>query len=153
MGRLKPIDEFHSLAAGMVGRPVLHAWRGLGTAIILEFGRPRSRKPGVSKGDGTAMLEGEWRVEEGRTIAFSSASGEQRIRNGIGSLVGLKVEGVEVQGRLPELVIAPSGGVWVTAFTLLERHPQWTLYIPDGSCVTSRSGRVEIDRGVKTGAA
>jgi hypothetical protein len=47
-----------------------------------------------------------------------------------------------VEGRLPELVIALSGGLWVHAFNTAEGQPQWTVFLPDESWLRVDGGRL-----------
>jgi hypothetical protein len=144
--------EFQERVAPLVGLPVSRTWRGYGSALFLELGTlheessppsriwPRGR---VSlKGEATVMIQWSWRVERPRSIAFGSWSTDRRMDFGIARLEGHRVEGITVEGRLPELVIALSGGLWVHAFNTAEGQPQWVLFLPDGSSLTVAAGRL-----------
>ncbi|MDQ3584756.1 MAG: hypothetical protein ACR2GW_03910 [Pyrinomonadaceae bacterium] len=137
------LEEFHAVTRCLVGMQVSHAWRGYGSAIFCEFGELRQSEAKNLKGEATVMLEWSWRVEKQRSVFFGSFSGERKIGNGLQALVGRKIVDVVVEGRLPELVISLSGQVWVHSFTTVEGHPEWTLFLPDRNCVSSRLGRIE----------
>jgi hypothetical protein len=91
------------------------------------------------------MLEWDWRVEKHTSIYFGSGSFAQKIKNGLQAIVSHKVEDVSVEGRLPELVLSLSGSIWIHTFAIYEKHPQWTLFLPNKNCLSSRIGRVEIE--------
>ena len=144
-------EAFRELVVPLVGMAVSRPWRGYGSALFLELGtlreerHPPSRtrpEGGVSlTGEATVMVQWSWRVERPRSIAFGSWSTDRRMDFGIARLEGHRVEGITVEGRLPELVIALSGGLWVHAFNTAEGQPQWTVFLPDQSWLTVDGGR------------
>ena len=144
--------EFHEWLAPLVGMPVSRTWRGYGSALFLELGvlheehRPPTRvnpEPRVSlKGEATVMIQWSWRVERPRSIAFGSWSTDRRMDFGISRLTGHRVEGITVEGRIPELVITLSGGLWVHAFNTSEGQPEWTVFLPDESRLEVAAGRL-----------
>ena len=136
-------DEFQKLTRRLAGMAVSKTWRGSGSAIFLEFGKLSRNGAGQAKGEATAMLEWSWRIEKARSVMFGSFSGERKIARGLQSLVGQKILDVATEGRLPELVIHLSSGLWVHSFTTVEGHPRWTLFLPGNTCVSSRLGRLE----------
>ena len=130
--RITP-SRFADLTRPLVGLPVSHSWRGFGSAIFLELGALKSTGEGREpRGRVSVMLQWSWRVESARAIRFGSWSGERRITNGVQSLPGRRVVDVGVTGRLPELVIALSDGLWVHSFMTAEGQPEWTVFLPDG---------------------
>jgi hypothetical protein len=136
-------EELEALTKGIIGLSVSHAWCGFGSAIFLEIGELH-RKSGENnpKGEATVMLEWSWRVERLRSIWFGSFSGDRKIKNGLAKLKGLKVLGVTVEGRLPELVIRLSGNTWVHSFNTVESQPEWCLFLPSGGWVDSHIGKL-----------
>ena len=64
---------------------------------------------------------------------------------GIAKLTGLRILGLTVDGRLPELVIALSGGRWLHSFMTEQGQPDWTVFLRDGSWVNVVSGLVVHD--------
>ncbi|MBA3712509.1 MAG: hypothetical protein H0W76_08665 [Pyrinomonadaceae bacterium] len=137
-------ERFNDVTRCVVGMPLSYAWRGYGSAVFFEFGELKPDGKHL-KGEATAMLEWSWRVEKRKSVFFGSFSGDRRITNQLQSLVGREVVDITVDGRLPELVITLSSGVWIHSFTTVEGHPEWTLFLPDGSCLSSRLGRVELE--------
>jgi hypothetical protein len=137
-------DDFHRLTRPLVGQPVSSAWRGHGSAHFLELGELAVRdETDHLKGDATVMIEWSWRVEAARSVRFGSYSLERKMTSGVRSLRGRTVVDVSVEGRIPELVVALSGGVWVHAFTTVEGQPRWTLFFgEDDGCHVTR-GRLE----------
>lgn len=136
-------DEFQRLTRRLTGMPVSKTWRGFGSAVFLEFGKLSRNDAGRAKGEATAMLEWSWRIEKAKSVMFGSFSGERKIAHGLQTLVGQEILDVATEGRLPELVIHLSSGLWVHSFTTVEGHPQWTLFLPGNACVSSRLGRLE----------
>lgn len=136
-------DEFRELTRCLVGLTVSKVWRGFGSAVFFEFGKLSRHGTTQAKGEATAMLEWSWRVEKARSVMFGSLSGERKIARGLQALSGRKALDVLVEGRLPEIVIRLSGGLWVHSFTTAEGHPEWTLFLPGNTCVSSRLGRLE----------
>lgn len=136
-------DEFKKITRRLVGLPVSKVWRGFGSAVFFEFGELSRKGTWQAKGEATAMLEWSWRVEKAKSVLFGSFSGEQKISHGLQSLTGQKILDVVVEGRLPEIVIQLSGGLWIHSFTTVEGHPECTLCLPGNTCVSSRLGRLE----------
>jgi hypothetical protein len=143
MPKVISTDEFQNLTRRLVGLPVSAAWRGFGSAVFFEFGQLSQNGTKQAKGEATAMIEWSWRVEKAKSVMFGSFSGEPKIARGLQSLVGRRVMEVVVEGRLPELVIHLSGGLWVHSFTTVEGHPEWSLFLPGNNCLSSRLGRLE----------
>jgi hypothetical protein len=134
-------EAFHVLTRSLVNLPVTHTWRGRGSTIILELGALSYVRTNNPKGEATVMLAlSPWRVERPRSVAFGSGSGERKIDHGLRTLVGRHVLDLTLEGRLPELVVALSGGLWVRNFVNYEGQPGWTLFLPDETCVFTERG-------------
>lgn len=88
------------------------------------------------------MFQWSWRVESAGAIRFGSWSSERRITTGVQALAGRRVVDLSVTGRLPELVISLSGGLWVHSFMTAEGQPEWTVFLPDGSWTHVVRGRL-----------
>lgn len=134
---------FRERVAPLLGMEVSRAWRGHGSALFLELGALHD-EPGFrgAQGQATVMIEWSWRVERPRSIAFGSWSTDRKMDFAIPRLAGRRVESIAAEGRLPELVIALSGGLWVHAFTTVEEQPQWVLFLPDQSWLHVVGGRL-----------
>ena len=136
-------QRFTELTRPLIGLPVSYSWRGYGSAIFLEFGALRTTPEGRKrKGEAGVMLQWSWRVETARAIRLGSWSGERRITTGVQALAGRAVVDLSVTGRLPELVIALSGGLWVHSFMTAEGQPDWTVFLPDDSWIHVVRGRL-----------
>jgi hypothetical protein len=145
--------EFNALVAPLLGLPVTRPWRGGGSALMLELGvlseersvlnsgRVAAGGPSL-RGVASVMVEWSWRVERVRSIAFGSWSTDLRMNNGIAALRGHVVEVVALAGRLPELTLRLSGGLWVQSFNTSEGQPAWTIFLPDESWLTTVGGHV-----------
>ena len=145
-----PGDDFRDLTRPLVGLPVSRPWRGYGSALFLELGRltrrPRLRGKGWDDvGEATVMIEGSWRVERKRSVAFGSWGGDRKINNGIVRLAGHVVEDIAVTGRLPELVVSLSGGLWVHTFTTAQGQPEWALKVPARGWVSVKRGMLVVE--------
>lgn len=147
--------ELEDFFAPLVGMTVSRTWRGYGSTLFLELGalheepHPPSRvnpEGSVSlKGEATVMIHWSWRVERPRSIAFGSWSTDRKMDFGITRLEGRRVERIAVEGRLPELVIALSDGVWVHAFNTSEGQPEWSVNLPDHSWIGVDGGLLVRD--------
>lgn len=144
-------ERFRELVRPLAGMPVSRAWRGAGSAVLLELGalttRTRiSRKSGkeitIAWGEVTMMLEWSWRVESPRAIQFGSWSANPRISRGVASLQGHTIAGVDVEGRIPELVVTLDGKRWIHTFMTHEGQPQWSIRLHDHSWLSVYRGRL-----------
>jgi hypothetical protein len=132
-------EQFHALTRPLIGMPVSHTWRGFGSAIFLELGaltthNRTSRGRGeytYQEGEVSLMLEWSWRVESPGAIQFGSWSTNPRITRGVASLQGHTILGVELEGRLPELVLTLDRKRWLHTFMTAEGQPVWAIRMPD----------------------
>ncbi len=137
--------DFFERTRCLLEMPVSYAWRGYGTAIFLELGVLKNEAGNHLKGDATVGLEFDWRVEKLKSIFFGSGSGTRKIDNGLKKLVNTKIIEVEAEGRLSELVLTLTSNLWLGSFTIYEPQPQWTLFLPDGNCLSSIRGKIMIE--------
>ncbi len=130
-------DTFHELARPIIGMSVSRAWRGYGSAIFLEIGKltreTRRLKDGqellIVRGQYGIMLEWSWRVERPKSIYFGSWSTDRIINNRLSGLKGKTILAIETEGRLPELIVQLSEGLWVHSFETSEGQPGWCLFL------------------------
>ncbi len=132
--------EFDELVQPIIGLPVAWVWRGYGSAIFLELGELTSKKKIVDekekisyKGEYTIMIEWSWRVERVKSIYFGSWSTNRVIDNRFPKLKDRTIESIEVQGRLPELYLKLSGGLWLHSFATSEGQTEWCLFFNEFS--------------------
>jgi hypothetical protein len=145
-------DEF---ASPLVGLEVSHVWRGYGSALFLEFGdlTPRGRRrDGTERnpsGQMGLMIEWSWRIERPRSILCGSFSDESKWPGAFKRLLGATVSEVGTFGRLPELAVGLSNGLFVVSFMTAEGQPEWTLIdrrLPDACWLAVRGGRIVSGR-------
>jgi hypothetical protein len=142
-------SAFEAYRTALLRLELTHAWRGHGSALMLEFGTltPRARRdgtPGNATGEYSAMLEWSWRIESDNSILCGAWSDEDLWDAAIADLKGRKVTSLELFGRLPELAIGLSGGRYVSSFMIAAGQPAWTLLheaAPEGS------GALAVDSG------
>lgn len=128
--------------------------RGYGSAIFLEFGNllPRHKRDGSladPHGEYTVMIEWSWRIESEDAIICGSWSDEANQEDVLKSLIGRSVEDVWTFGRLPELCVALTGGIYVTSFMTAEGQPEWTIIEQSHEGKEPRSISVENGRVVE----
>jgi hypothetical protein len=143
-------EQFHALTRPLIGMPVTHTWRGAGSAIFLELGTlttyartyPKSGEVTRVRGEVTMMVEWSWRVESPRAIQFGSWSENPRITRGVASLRGHAIADVDVEGRIPELVVTLDGKRWVHTFMTHEGQPEWAIRLHDRTWLGVDRGRL-----------
>jgi len=112
---------------------ISHVWRGHGTALFLELGslsEGRKRKDGTTgnaKGDVTVIVDFDWRIERQRSILCGSGETKRRIASASKLLLGASVLSSEVVGRIPELQLQLSNGLWLITFRRYEGQPSWAV--------------------------
>lgn len=74
------------------------------------------------------MIEWSWRIEDENSILCGSWSDEEKWDEVFSSLIGRTVKELSLFGRLPELSIALSGGIYVSSFMTAEGQPAWTIF-------------------------
>ncbi|WP_245268803.1 hypothetical protein [Mesorhizobium loti] len=141
---------FEKYRSALISQPLSAVWRGHGSAIFLEFGRlspqvKRNGSVGNSQGDCTVMIEWSWRIESEDAILCGSWSDEEGWEKVFETLIGRKVEDASIYGRLPELSIALTDGLYVASFMTAEGQPAWTIF--DGSGEQHKSGYIAVRDG------
>jgi hypothetical protein len=139
----------------LIGLPLSHLWRGYGSAIFLEFGRltpsTRIRRDGTAcnpRGELGLMIQWSWRIENTAAILCGSWSEEPLWEPTFDLLRNEAIVELSVVGRLPEIVVALTGSLYVSSFMTAEGDPQWSLF--DRREATLRTlnvqeGRLKLD--------
>ena len=125
-----PFEDFRK---ALLGLEVSHVWLGYGSALFLELGRlrpGRTRRNGTTgnpAGDITVMIDWSWRVEESVSIICGSWSEKERWKPTVDLLLGAVVVDATLFGRLPEISVQLSNGMFVVSFMTDEGDPEWVL--------------------------
>jgi hypothetical protein len=127
------VSVLQTFRDGLIGLPLSHLWRGYGSAIFLEFGRltPRTRRSGEAgnpSGELGLMIEWSWRIENTASILCGSWSGEHLWEPTFDLLRNKVVVELSVVGRLPEIVVGLTEGLYVSSFMTAEGNPEWSLF-------------------------
>lgn len=133
--------------------PVSHIWFGIGSALFLELGalsEGRWRKDGAEgnpQGEVTVVADFGWRVERQRSILGASGDSKRRQVSSSGKLLGTTILSVQLVGRIPELQLQFSNGLWLATFTRYEGQPTWSvLFRAQGlGALCIKGGRPYVD--------
>jgi hypothetical protein len=138
----------------LLGKIVFHAWFGDHAALYLELGTLKdsgtstarsSRNP---QGEITVYASFDWRVERQRSVFGGSRSSRLRWTSIAKQLLGTTILSAETVGRIPELQLRFSKGLWLETFSCSESQPDWSVSFQAlglGSlCV--KKGRIQVDR-------
>ena len=145
MSRSISISTFEKLTRPALGKELSRVGTGHLATLMLELGRLRRRGPSIKgyrplKGEFSIIMEWEWRAESARGIKFGSQSGDRQMENQIKRLEGIEVKNLTVEGRIPELVLELSNGLWIRSCTTAPGQPNWMLFLQDGSCLSVERG-------------
>lgn len=141
---------FETYRSALIAQPLSGVWRGYGSAIFLEFGHlsPQVRRDGTagnSQGEYTVMIEWSWRIESEDAILCGSWSEDESWEEVFKSLIGRKVQDISIHGRLPELLIALTGGLYVASFMTADGQPAWTIF--DRCAAQQKSSHIAVRDG------
>jgi hypothetical protein len=128
-------EEFYSLVNPLVGMKISKVWRGYGSALFLELGKLTKKSLTLRNSNIKEYYEGKhslfvgygWRVERISSIYFGSWSTNKIIENRFPKLNRKTILEFDIEGRLPELRIKLSDGLWIHSFCTTENQPEWYL--------------------------
>lgn len=112
---------------------VSHVWFGHGSALFLELGslsQGKKRKDGSvgnPQGEITVMADYDWRVERQRSILGGSNDSPKRRVSISNKLLRATIVSAKTVGRIPELQLQLSNGLWVVTFCHDEGQPTWAV--------------------------
>jgi hypothetical protein len=103
------------------------------------------------RGELGLMIQWSWRIENTVSILCGSWSEEQLWKPTFDLLRNKTVVDLSVVGRLPEIVVALTKGLYVSSFMTAEGDPQWSLFDRRGGTlrmlrVLDASPRLDVDR-------
>jgi hypothetical protein len=136
---------FDRIVKPLLGLEISRPWQGYGSALGIELGRLLTtfEKTGSLQGEASVMLEWTWRFESEREVVFGAFDSNPVIETGLAGLAGSRVVDVRLEGRVPELVLELSSGLWLRTFAPLGGNPRWTIFLPDGSWLLVDKGVVQ----------
>ena len=122
------------ILTGLVGLPVSHVWFSDHSVVYLELGdlKPNPKQ----RGDGSQMNPNgemsiycgyDWRIEDHNSIVCSRDNPDKTRKNVFESLKDTEVIEVGLFGRIPELSVGFSSGLWLATYGLSEGDPDWTV--------------------------
>ena len=145
--------KHETLLTDLIGMPVSHVWFSDYSVFYLELGiltpNEKRRRDGSQmnpRGQMATYAGFDWRIERPLSI-FCSRDSSRRQRESIcQSLVGTKITEATPFGRIPELSVGFSSGVWLTTFGLSRGDPDWRVSFKDsGIYLFTRRGRLTIE--------
>ena len=102
----------------------------------------------MEKGEVTIFAGYDWRLERKASIAAGSGDSLRKRSAVADSLLGTTVSFAGVTGRIPELQLAFSNGIWLSTFATQQGQPDWSvsfnLESPLHLCV--ERGVITLDR-------
>lgn len=97
------------------------------------------------RGEITAMIEWNWRLETSRSIIVGSFDSERKIKTNIQDLKGRNILDISLVGRLPEIYISLSGNRWIHTFALDAGQPEWTLLFRNEGALLVHRGKIYFE--------
>ena len=145
--------DFSAFIQPILDLPVAHAWRGHASTIFLELGSleaGRIRKDGSTgnaRGQFTAHIEPNWRIEGKRSILCGSDETNRAIENALKQFIGNRIVGLSTFGHLPELEITLVDRV-LTTCSAWKGQPNWTINDwASRAAMYSQFGKIKFDGG------
>ena len=102
---------------------------------------------GNPRGEITVIADFGWRVERQRSILGGSGDSKRRWATVSRKLLGASVLSAQTVGRIPELELQLSNGLWLVTFSRYEGQPTWAVLfraLGVGALAIER-GRLHID--------
>ena len=132
-------EHFKKLVNPLLGLPISRIWRGYGTSLFIELGKLSTKSNRLKNGKRISYQIGQisifigwdWRIERTKSIYFGSWSKDKIVNSRLPQLKGRTIISVDYEGRLPELVIKLSNGLWIHSFhvgSTGDTHPAWHIH-------------------------
>jgi len=138
----------------LVGMPVSHVWFSDYSVFYLELGEltpstQRRRDGSLMNPHGEARIYAgfDWRIERSHSICCGRHDSVTRRESVIRSLVGTVVTEANVSGRVHELSIGFSNGLWLATFDMSPGGPEWhILFKKKEAYLETRRGRLRMPK-------
>ncbi|MGH6613742.1 hypothetical protein [Sphingomonas sp.] len=148
-------EQFEILAAGLIGEPISHMWRGHGSAVFIEIGElspwtKNDGSPGDPEGRVLLGVEWSWRIQDEKSIRCGSWSDETLWEPGFDQLRGISIRDCTLFGALPEIQLTTQTGVSFMSFSTTDGQPQWRIVDRRGErnrWFTVRDGQLHVGDG------
>jgi hypothetical protein len=135
------IEELRQSFKQLNGLPISAVWQGYGSALFLELGDLEDVEDSDhSQGQASVILEWDWRIEDGKNIVCGSSNSAPEIETGIECLIGQSINSINVEGRIPELVIKFSNGLRLQSMAMVAGNPQWCVRQMDDTFLSWENG-------------
>lgn len=142
----------------LIGMPVSHVWFSDYSVFFIELGvltpSEHTRRDGSLMnpyGQMTIYAGFDWRIERKRSIFCSKSSTRKRREVVCQSFVGTTITEATCFGRLLELQIGFSNGLWLMTFEISPGQPRWSIGFKDrGIHLSSKRGNFITEPSVKT---
>lgn len=139
--------------SSLTGHAISHIWFGDYSALYLELGEltSKTRRDGMPAkpcGEFTVYAGFDWRIERLRSVYGSRDCSKRRQQTLTTKLLGASVISATTYGRLPELQIGFSNGIWLATFGLGRGDPDWSVSFNRHPVLhlCTRRGRLTVDR-------
>jgi hypothetical protein len=136
----------------LVGLRISRPWKGYGSAIFLELGK-LSEAPGIRRGSVTGeaciSVEWDWRLELGSSIACGSSNSGPAIHEGLKLLRDATITSIEIEGRVPELIVRISTGHVLRSMAMVRGDPQWRIRVRKDSWLYAKAGSLIVGNGTE----
>jgi hypothetical protein len=122
--------DLQPFTTALIGLPVSRVSNGCGSAIFLQLGRLREerlRDRCALVGEAGIGVEWDWRIECGTRIVGGSSTSRPAIQMCLEALVGARIESIEFEGPIRELVVRFSTGHILRTMAMFPDDPQWTI--------------------------
>lgn len=126
-------ERFEVFVESLIDLPVSHIWRGYGSALFLEFGKltPRVLKTGRKlrndSGEMGLSITWSWRIENENSIVAGSWSEDSEWSKYFEQFLGSRVASASLFGRLPEIELRFSNGMYLCSMMTAEGDPSWSI--------------------------
>jgi hypothetical protein len=152
--------KHQELLTDLLGMSVSHVWFSDYTVFYLELGiltpnEMRRRDGSLMNPEGQISIYAgfDWRIERPLSIFCSRDSTRRQRESVCQGLVGTRISEVALFGRIPELSIGFSSGVWLATFGLSRGDPDWSISFNDpGVHLFTKRGRLAIEEPAKKSA-
>ncbi len=149
--------KYEDLLHNLIGLPVAHVWFSDYSVVYFELGEltpseliRRDGSLGNPNGEVIVYAGFDWRIERARSIFCSRHDSRKRRYSVCESVLGSTVMESSIFGRIPELNIGFSSGLWLVTFGFYRGNPQWSIgFKQSGSYLSAKGTKLILEPGTK----